>query len=332
MIWNICSTVWNVRSKPWNGERQGGGKGKGSVKECERKRIFGAFPADDVDFSSYICPQDSEPMQKFIWIARQILTRGPMTQEEILEAWAQEDARGRRMAVSTFYDNRQILAKQFGIRLVRETNGRYRMEKDDDAAAELLMRLGEGARQRKVSRAEVWRPLLEDARTERFLARMTYASLHGAAYETTFAAYTLHESGGQQYVIGHSSKHGAVRTFALDRIRTLQLLPQHFAPPARHDFFTHSIGATSGEAEEATRIVLRATEECAAYLRSRPLHSSQKEGSEPTVFTLDVALDRELVRRVLSFGADLEILSPEALRTAVYEAADAICRHYRREA
>ena len=52
---------------------------------------------------------------KAIWLARLLFRRGQLTKDEILDAWGRCDENARRMAPSTFYDNRHLLEERFGI-------------------------------------------------------------------------------------------------------------------------------------------------------------------------------------------------------------------------
>ncbi len=46
-------------------------------------------------------------MNKGLWLARLLMRHEGMTKEDILQAWSDEDDRGRAMPQSTFYDQRR---------------------------------------------------------------------------------------------------------------------------------------------------------------------------------------------------------------------------------
>lgn len=267
-------------------------------------------------------------MQKYLYIARTILHKGPQTLQEICNGWAEHDARGRAMPVSTFYDNRRYLAERFGLLLEQDGSRRYVITHSSKADRPLLLRMVEGVSETPLPTEEAWLPLLDEARRSCLKVRMSYASLRRPAYETTLAPYALHTTKqGRRYVLGESSIHQEIRTFALDRIVALQLLPQHFTPPLRTDFFARSVGAMSGDVQEVATVRLQAHGYLIPYLRMVPLHTSQKEVEEG-VFEWQVAQDAELLRLLLSFGAFATVLSPESLRQEVQQTLQEMLKKY----
>ena len=91
----------------------------------------------------------------------------------------------------------------------------------------------------------------------------------------------------------------------------------------------------------AEKIVLRAGERQAKYLRSLPLHASQIELSAPeaaslgydsdsgAVFVLRLAPTLDFIQYLLSQGDELEVLAPESLRADIARRAAAIADLYR---
>jgi predicted DNA-binding transcriptional regulator YafY len=121
-----------------------------------------------------------------------------------------------------------------------------------------------------------------------------------------------------------------VRTFALDRIRYVQQLPQRFTRPADFNaaiYFQHSYGAFGGDDIAPETIELRCNEWLTSYLRQRPLHPSQRESS-PGTFTLNVALTKDFVSALLSFGPALEVITPTALCERLKALATEIAAKY----
>ena len=63
---------------------------------------------------------------------------------------------------------------------------------------------------------------------------------------------------------------------------------------------------------------LRFTEKRYPYVRSKPLHPSQRE-IEACTITIEVIPTLELKQQILSFGADVEVLTPQKLREEIAE-------------
>ena len=259
-----------------------------------------------------------ESMHKTIWLARLLLERGPLTQTEILQAWCEENARNAPMARSTFFDNLRRLRQEFGIEVVLCDSG-YSLA-SSSADNQLIEHLtGFSAEAKRLSPTaqaiRMWRPIIADALEQKLCIQMTYRSPSRGTYETLLAPYCLHTVGDLTYVVGRSSRHRECRTFALDRIQYLKLTPSHFKIPkdfSEEAYFYNSLGAYAGPCYQPAEVVLRATPTLAAYFRSRPLHNSQREMSEG-VFSFHIAITRDLVARLLSFGPDLVVCRPESL-------------------
>lgn len=277
-------------------------------------------------------------VNKSLWLARLLYRRGGLTKREILDAWRDEDYRGRPMAESTFYDNRRCLESRYGLRVACCT-GRYALcgvEAEENAALRRLLGSTEASAEAAAAGgAAVWLPLLADAVASRHEVDMEYAPPGKAAYTTRFRPYVLTLIRGFYYTVGHSARHGEVRNFAVDRIQGLTLLPMCFRRPADFSpaaYFAHSFGAYGGPEAAPRHVVLSATDRhAAAYLRQRPLHPSQHETPAPegeARFELDVALTRDFVGQLLSFGADIRVLAPEDLRRRLGDVARKLARDY----
>ena len=77
---------------------------------------------------------------KAIWLARLLFRRGQLTKDEILDAWGRCYENARRMAPSTFYDNRHLLEERFGIKLKCES-GYYSLDLRDGKERDFMKQL-----------------------------------------------------------------------------------------------------------------------------------------------------------------------------------------------
>ena len=69
---------------------------------------------------------------------------------------------------------------------------------------------------------------------------------------------------------------------------------------------------------EKNTIILRFTEARFPYVTSKPIHKSQTILSEDEcTISLEVKPTRELEQQILSFGSDVEVLSPESFRAQI---------------
>jgi predicted DNA-binding transcriptional regulator YafY len=131
--------------------------------------------------------------------------------------------------------------------------------------------------------------------------------------------YRLVHAQGGLYLMAHVPEYGQLRTFALERVRTLHLLDVRFEPveSVSADAFPHSLGVNTGPPE---RITIRFAGDAARYVREREWHESQKLDEQQDgslVLSLDVCNDAALRAWILSFGAMAHVVGPERLATQV---------------
>jgi predicted DNA-binding transcriptional regulator YafY len=125
------------------------------------------------------------------------------------------------------------------------------------------------------------------------------------------------------YLDGWDLEAGDVRTFGLDRIRSLVLTDQ----PVKQDrkvkypsYRSHAIGVTNRPGLQVETVVLRFQKPEGEYVRSLPLHPSQsiqREDESSIDIALDVILNHELEREILAYGEEVEVIAPLQLREKI---------------
>ena len=127
--------------------------------------------------------------------------------------------------------------------------------------------------------------------------------------------YRLAHAQGALYLLAYVPEYVQVRTFAVERIRSLTVLDERFTPIEELPdvAFPHSLGVHSGPPE---RVEIAFQPTVADYIRSREWHPSQhlqECDAGGVVMSLDVCIDRALRSWILSFGPLARIVSPESL-------------------
>ena len=122
-------------------------------------------------------------------------------------------------------------------------------------------------------------------------------------------------------MIGYQEKRKSIRTYALDRVREMQLIQEKFEKPGSinlEQLFGNIVGVTTSEADIKT-VKLRATTTQAKYFRALPLHHSQTEEihDDYSIFTYKLKLNYELAHEILSFGDSVKVLEPPELKAMV---------------
>jgi predicted DNA-binding transcriptional regulator YafY len=138
--------------------------------------------------------------------------------------------------------------------------------------------------------------------------------------------YTLIFYKGGLYLLGHALNRGALRTFSVERIRTVTVgrerfeMPADFRPEERlHDAF----GIVE---EQAMTVRVRFAPAVAHAIRERIWHPSQsivEADGGSVVLTFTAGGTMEIAAWILSYGRHAEVLEPQALRTEIArQAAD----------
>ena len=86
------------------------------------------------------------------------------------------------------------------------------------------------------------------------------------------------------------------------------------------EYFDDVIGVTVPERIEPVDVVMRVSNNRFNYIKTKPLHLSQKIVSEEkghTTISINVKITKELIALIHSFGPDIEVLSPPSLRAEI---------------
>jgi predicted DNA-binding transcriptional regulator YafY len=148
-------------------------------------------------------------------------------------------------------------------------------------------------------------------------------------------AYTIEPSRlvfaqGALYLMAYVPEYSQVRTFAVDRIKSLSVTEERFEPVESDEpVFAHSLGVHHGTPEQV-EIVFEPR--IAPYVRERMWHSSQTVRDETDgriVVTLNVSNDFALRSWILGFGALARVISPRALAEEIEEESRRMVERYR---
>lgn len=133
----------------------------------------------------------------------------------------------------------------------------------------------------------------------------------------------LFEHKHRWYLLGRDQ--GKVKTFGLDRIGNIALLPQLFDRNEEafdfKEYFRHTLGVTWYD-KAPEEIVLAFNPAQAPYLQSLPLHPSQKiikEEADAFVIQLKLVINYELKQEILGYGSRVKVLAPKHLAEEIQQ-------------
>lgn len=124
------------------------------------------------------------------------------------------------------------------------------------------------------------------------------------------------------YLIG-LNENDQLRNYGLDRIHELQILPTKFDSPDAIDirsYYQDAYGILNDDAEKVEEIILSFTPEKGNYIRSKPIHLSQRiliDDKDQLKISLNLKINKDFIAEVLSFGDTVVIEKPERLKVEI---------------
>ena len=138
-----------------------------------------------------------------------------------------------------------------------------------------------------------------------------------------FHPYFLKQYNNRWYVFGKNDASQFIMNLALDRITSIEESKNKYLPNKTIDFdeyFEDIIGVTLSNEGKVEKVVIKASNELLPYIKTKPIHGSQKlkeQGLSHTLITLDIIPNYELESLILSFGEGVEVLHPKSLRDKI---------------
>lgn len=141
----------------------------------------------------------------------------------------------------------------------------------------------------------------------------------------TFNIYPYHlkQFNDRWYLIAQAIGYQSYAHYALDRIEGFEeiALPYKEAEVDFSEYFDDVVGVTVPDVE-AEDIVIKVTGKRFNYIRTKPLHLSQRIIEESEVYaiiSINVKVNKELESLILSFGDDMEVIAPASFRDRIAE-------------
>jgi predicted DNA-binding transcriptional regulator YafY len=151
----------------------------------------------------------------------------------------------------------------------------------------------------------------------------------------TVHPYFIKEYNGRMYLIAndiHPTKESKFLTFAFDRMSDVIKMNQTFREQEvdKENYFRSAIGISLPDSKPE-KIVLQLDPKQASYLKSQPLHHSQKvvkETKNEFSISVELVINYEFKALLQSFGSYVKVLKPQTLADEMKMAAEKIVRQY----
>lgn len=284
----------------------------------------------------------AEIFRQYIWLTETIHRAGHISLSELNERWVRtEMSGGLPMPRSTFNRHRKAIEDMFDLCIQCEQRAKdsvYYIENEevltDNRLQHWLFESLSISNQLMESKSLNDRILLENIPAGRehvgtlinamklgHKLLMTYRKFGSAeGYTTAIDPYAIKVFKHRWYMLAKNDKRPNPSVYALDRIVALEETAESFDYPSDFDselFFKDYYGVLCKPDSRAEQIIIRAYPPFTHYLRTLPLHHSQKElktTPEYADFEFHLHPTFDFLQELLSQGHEVEVLQPEHVR------------------
>ena len=177
--------------------------------------------------------------------------------------------------------------------------------------------------------------LLKAITTKRVL-RLRYTPFGKDTMTARIYPYHLKQYNDRWYLIAQAIGFDGYSNYALDRIEEFEEIAIPYKEPEIDfsDYFDDVVGVTIPECD-AEDIIIKVYKASMSFVLTKPIHLSQriiKKSDEYTVISINVKPNYELDSKILSFGSNIEVLSPVAYRSHLSEKIHAMNQIYTNDA
>lgn len=305
--------------------------------------------------------------QTYIWLIDTIRRHQPITLSQLNQRWLNNSlSEGVEFSRNRFRDYINGIAEMFGVEIACDLNstavtGRYayNIVNEEELRHNPLMRwlfstmtVAGAVRdsqhlQRRIllehvpSGDELLLTITRAMETSHTLTIHYQKFIDAEPYECELEPYCLKLFRQRWYLLAHRTDRTYLAVYALDRMSRVDETAHTFQLPDDFDaelHFAHMFGVFQPTKDQPpTRILLRTYRGEWNYLRTLPLHPSQRE--EETVrtpegdishidFSIYVAPTLDLRIELLSRSSSIEVIEPASLRQSIYEDLQRTVRLY----
>ena len=141
--------------------------------------------------------------------------------------------------------------------------------------------------------------------------------------EVIFYPWHLKEYNNRWFIFGKTEGYENLTNLALDRVVEITELDLPYIESIIdfQEYFDDFIGVTNS-GQTLQKIMLWSSPDQAAYIKTKPLHASQKrisEGEDGYTFSIQVKPNYELEKLLMSFGENIKVLEPDYLKARIIE-------------
>lgn len=280
-------------------------------------------------------------LQKYTWLIDVIRRAGKISYKDLSDCWERNKDLSdcQPLNRATFNRWREAISAQFGIIIECQKIGGYLYyianpeDIDDDKLKKWMLDsyavgniIGENLSQKcrilvdEIPSGRVHLTPLLLAMKVNHVVNISYKAFNKTQWHTfALEPYCVKLFENRWYVLGRNDR-GEVKIYGLDRIDSVEQTEDTFKLPKDFDaadLFSTAFGIVLDKNVSPRRIVIRAYYDHRHYLKSLPMHHSQKliaECDDYADFELYVAPTYDLIMKLQQYGPLVEVVSPDSLR------------------
>ena len=297
-------------------------------------------------------------LNKYVWLVDTLYRAKKINLKEINRRWLETDlSEGVEIPRRTFHSWKNAVEEMFGLVILcdKSDGDRYYIENrevlEDDGLQRWLLNTMSACNTLLDNKSLSDRILLESIPSEQtFLEDVMKAMKQGKVLEITYKSYWReHESTfrvapycvklfrQRWYLVGNSVNEDKIRIYSLDRFLEAKLTDEPFEYPKDFSpevYFEGCFGIIREESCPLETVKLKVSPNQANYLRSLPLHHTQKELERTTdysIFSVEVRPSFDFRQELLWNGDALEVLEPLWLRKEMAAIIKQMGNHYKND-
>lgn len=297
-------------------------------------------------------------INKYVWLVETLYRAKRITLKEINRRWLETDlSEGLEIPRRTFHTWKNAVEEMFGLVIMcdKSDGDRYYIENrevlEDDGLQRWLLNTMSASNTLLDNKSLSDRILLESIPSgQTFLEDVLKAMKQGKLLEITYKSYWReHESSfrvapycvklfrQRWYLVGNSVNEGKIRIYSLDRFLEAKLTdepfdyPKDFSPEV---YFEGCFGIIREESCPLETVKLKVSPNQANYLRSLPLHHTQKElvqTADYNIFSVEVRPTFDFRQELLWNGDAIQVLEPLWLRQEMAKTVQRMRDNYKTE-
>jgi len=286
-------------------------------------------------------------LQKYTWLIDTIRRAGNISHKDLSDRWSRNKdfSDGNELHRATFNRWRDAIYEQFGIMIDCQKVGGYLYyisnpeDIDEDKLKKWMLDsfavgniIGENLSLKgrilvdEIPSGRDHLTTILEAMKENRVVNITYHPFkksHG--YTFLIEPYCVKLFENRWYVLAHNLYYDDIRLYGLDRVETAETIEQTYKLPKDFDaaeYFSTAYGIVIGYDVKPEKIVIRAHEDHKHYLKSLPLHHSQRlieDYDEYADFELYLSPTYDFIMKLLHAGPMIEVVSPVSLRKTMKE-------------